>query len=138
MLSLEMIGYAGDTMEQQYPFVFLRQLVGYPKYGNFIGLVSNVRSMRLLKVVREAMRHGCSVGVESLAAPGFLPPLFLSDHSSFWRHGYPALMVTDTAFLRNPHYHLPSDTAEKLNYEFLAETVKGVYGAVRVLDQFER
>ncbi|MGH2567036.1 MAG: M28 family peptidase [Bacteroidota bacterium] len=138
MLSLEMIGYAGETMEQQYPFVFLRQLGGYPMYGNFIGLVSNLRSMRLLKVVRGAMRSGCSVGVESLAAPGFLPPLFLSDHSSFWKHGFPALMVTDTAFLRNPHYHLPGDTAETLNYDFLAEVVKGVYEVVMVLDKLDQ
>lgn len=137
MLCLEMIGYAGEQMEQEYPFLFLRQLGGYPKYGNFIGLVSNLRSMGLLKVVREAMRHGCNIGVESLAAPGFLPPLFLSDHSSFWRYGYPAIMVTDTAFLRNPHYHLPSDAGETLNYDFLADVVKGVYAALLELDKLQ-
>ena len=137
MFSLEMIGYAGENYPQGYPFFFLRQIMGYPRYGNFIGLVGNLRSMRLLKFVRAAMRRGCTIGIASLSAPGFLPPLFLSDHSSFWRHGYPALMVTDTAFLRNPHYHLPSDMEATINYTFLAEVVAGVYSAVLALDNLK-
>jgi hypothetical protein len=83
------------------------------------------------------MCRGCTIGIESLSAPGFVPPLFLSDHSSFWRHGYPALMVTDTAFLRNPHYHLPSDMEATINYTFLAEVVAGVYSAVLALDNLK-
>jgi len=134
MFSLEMIGYAGERFGQMYPFLFLRQLMGYPNYGNFIGLVGNLRSMRLVKFVRQAMRRGSSIGIESLSGPGFLPPLFLSDHSSFWRYRYPALMVTDTAFLRNPHYHLPTDTDSTINYRFLAEVVSGVHSAVLALD----
>jgi hypothetical protein len=54
----------------------------------------------------------------------------LSDHSYFWDQGFPALMVTDTAFLRNPHYHLPSDTMETLNFEFMREVAKGVFCSV--------
>jgi Zn-dependent M28 family amino/carboxypeptidase len=134
MFSLEMIGYAGESYHQSYPFLFLRQLFGYPKSGNFVGLVSNLRTVQLLRVVREAMRKGCNIGVESLSAPGFLPPLFLSDHSSFWHYRYPALMVTDTAFMRNPYYHLPTDTDSTINYRFLAEVVSGVYSAVLALD----
>lgn len=137
MFSLEMIGYAGEHLNQMYPFVLLRQLMGYPKNGSFIGLVGNVRTMRLVKLVRTTMRESCSVGVESLSAPGFLPPLFLSDHSSFWRRGYPAIMVTDTAFLRNPHYHLPSDTEGTINYSFLAEVVRGLVCAVQSLDRLK-
>ncbi len=137
MFSLEMIGYAGEQYPQNYPFLLLRQIYGYPKCGNFIGLVGNLRTMRLLKIVRGAMRQACSIRVESLSAPGFLPPLFLSDHSSFWRYGYPAVMVTDTAFLRNPHYHLPSDTDSTINYTFLAEVVAGVYSAVLALDSLK-
>jgi Zn-dependent M28 family amino/carboxypeptidase len=134
MFSLEMLGYADECYEQSYPFPLMRQLLGYPKSGNFVGLVGNVRTIRLLRVVREAMRRGCNIGVESLSAPGFLPPLFLSDHSSFWRYRYPALMVTDTAFMRNPHYHLPTDTDSTINYRFLAEVISGVYSAVLALD----
>lgn len=135
MLALEMLGYAGERMSQAYPFPFLRWLRGYPKYGNYIALVGNIRSMRMVARVKEQMRRVCTVGVESLSAPGFLPPLFLSDHSSFWRYGFPAIMVTDTAFLRNPNYHLPSDTADTLNYSFLADVVYGLCTAVKKFDQ---
>ena len=80
------------------------------------------------------MRRWGTVGVESLIAPGFISPLFLSDHSSFWKHGFPALMITDTAFLRNPHYHSSTDTADTLNYDFLAKVIDAVYTAVLALD----
>lgn len=135
MFSLEMLGYAGETMAQEYPFLFLRQLGRYPRFGNYIALVGNLRSMKLLRRVKTIMRQTCSIGVESLSAPGFLPPLFLSDHSSFWRYGYPAIMVTDTAFLRNPHYHGPTDTAGTLNYQFLADVVSGMCASMMKLDE---
>ncbi len=137
MMALEMLGYGGEHMKQVYPFPVMRRLGGYPKHGDFISIVGNLRSRKMLHVVREAMRQGCGVSVESLAAPGFLPPLFLSDHSSYWKYNFPALMITDTAFLRNPHYHQPTDTAETLNYDFLAEVVNGVYAAVITLDALE-
>jgi Zn-dependent M28 family amino/carboxypeptidase len=135
MFALEMLGYADERARQSYPFPLLRQLGGYPTYGNYLALVGNLRSRHLLARVKALMRTYCTVGVESLCAPGFLPPLFLSDHASFWRYGYPALMVTDTAFLRNPHYHLHSDTAETLNYTFLADVVSGLAQTILALDQ---
>ena len=134
MICLEMLGFAGERYEQRYPLPLMRILGRYPKYGNYIGLVGNVRSLGMMSLVRRVMRKHCTVGVESLSAPGFIPPLFLSDHSSFWREGFPALMVTDTAFLRNPHYHLPSDTPETLNYDFLARVVDGIQATVLALD----
>ncbi len=134
MLALEMLGYAGERYPQLYPAPLMRFLVHYPKYGNFIGLVGNLKSLRMMAVVRSAMRRRGTVGVESLSAPSFIPPLFLSDHSSFWKYGFPALMVTDTAFLRNPYYHKETDTADTLNYSFLAEVVDAVYAAVLALD----
>ena len=137
MLCLEMLGFAGERYEQRYPAPLMQALGGYPKYGNFIGLVGNLKSLRMMSFVRSAMRKYCTVGVESLTAPGFISPMFLSDHSSFWKHGYPALMVTDTAFLRNPNYHLPSDTPETLNYEFLARVIEGIRATVLELDSVE-
>ncbi|MBM4168668.1 MAG: M20/M25/M40 family metallo-hydrolase [Ignavibacteria bacterium] len=134
MLCLEMIGYGGEEKMQSYPFPFLRQLGRYPRRGNYIALVSDVRSRRLLRRVKPAMRKGCDLGVESIVMPGFIPPLNLSDHAAFWKHGFPALMITDTAFLRNPHYHLASDTADTLNYVFLRNVVQGVYAAILALD----
>lgn len=134
MLALEMLGYAGENYGQLYPAPFMRLLGRYPRYGNYIALVGNLRSLGLMSIVRKTMRDQQTIGVESLSAPGFIPPLFLSDHSSFWKAGFPALMVTDTAFLRNPHYHIESDTPDTLNYEFLATVVSAVYAAVKSLD----
>lgn len=137
MLALEMLGYAGENYGQLYPAPLMRILGRYPRHGNYIALVGNLRSVRMMSIVRRAMRQRCKIGVESLSAPGFIPPLFLSDHSSFWKHGFPALMVTDTAFLRNPHYHRESDTADTLNFDFLAEVIDGIYAAVLALDALQ-
>jgi hypothetical protein len=79
--------------------------------------------------------------VEFITVPGtgeLLPEIRLSDHSSFWDCNYPALMITDTSFLRNPHYHQPSDTPETLDYSFLAKVTAGVCEAVRRILQSER
>lgn len=137
MLALEMLGYAGEGYLQLYPAPLMRFWGRYPKDGNFIGLVGNLRSLRMMSIVRRAMRQRRTIRVESLSAPGFIPPMFLSDHSSFWKYGFPALMVTDSAFLRNPYYHQPSDTPETLNYGFLAEVVDGIYTAVLALDRIK-
>ena len=135
MFALEMIGYGGAGVRQTYPFPFMRRLGGYPQQGNFVALVGNLRSRAIVKAVKTTMRHACSIGVESLVAPGFLPPLFLSDHSSFWKHGFPAVMVTDTAFQRNPNYHRSGDEETTLNYDFLAEVIMGMREAVVALDR---
>jgi hypothetical protein len=70
---------------------------------------------------------------ERLACPGIVPGVSLSDHLSFWRAGYPGIMVTDTAFYRYPRYHAPSDTPERLNYPAMARVVSGLQGAVAAL-----
>jgi Zn-dependent M28 family amino/carboxypeptidase len=134
MLALEMLGYAGAEYRQMYPVPFMRLLGGYPRYGDYIALVGNLKSLRMMSVVRSTMRAQNTIGVESLTAPGFIPPVFLSDHSSFWKAGFPALMVTDTAFLRNPNYHKSTDTPGTLNYNFLADVVAMVKAAVVALD----
>ena len=134
MICLEMLGFAGEKYAQHYPAPLMRWWGRYPEYGNYVGLVGNLRSLGFMSRVRKAMREAAKIGVESLTAPGFISPMYLSDHSSFWKEGYPALMVTDTAFLRNPHYHSPSDGPETLNYEFLARVVDALFTTILALD----
>jgi hypothetical protein len=67
-----------------------------------------------------------AIGVESLKAPAMLPGVDFSDHRNYWTFGYPAVMITDTAFYRNPHYHMPTDTIGTLDFEKMKEVVKGV------------
>lgn len=131
MLSLEMIGYFSDEPgSQRYPLL-MRHF--YPDRGNFIGFVSNLRSRRQLKQVVGAFRESSDFPVESLASPAFVPGIAWSDQLSFWRQGYPALMVTDTAFHRNPHYHTSEDTPDKLNYPEMARVVNGLAGMMHRL-----
>lgn len=128
MISLEMIGYFTDAPDtQRFPLGLMRFF--YPTAGNFIAVVGNLRSRGLVQEVKGHMRRA-SIGVESLASPAWVPGVGLSDQSSFWKQGYPAVMITDTAFYRNPHYHLPSDTIDTLDFERMGEVVKGVTWAV--------
>lgn len=131
MLSLEMLGcYSDRPGSQAYP-PFLRFL--YPDRGNFIAFVSNLRSRHVLREVVAAFRASSDFPAESLASPAIVPGVSWSDQLSFWREGYRAVMVTDTAFLRYPHYHSPLDTPEKLRYPDMARVVDGLAMAVRAL-----
>lgn len=136
MISLEMLGYIDDRQgSQQLP----PHLVGqYPDVANFIGVCGNEASQSLIQAVVESLRGVAGLPIESIAVPGrgeSLPPIRLSDHSPFWDHDFQALMITDTSFLRNPHYHRESDTPETLNYDFLAKVTVGVVATVRHLLQ---
>ena len=131
MLSLEMLGcYSDEPGSQAYP-PFLRWF--YPDRGNFIGFVSNIRSRHALHETAAAFRKHSDFPAEHLASPSFVPGVAWSDHLSFWRAGYPAVMVTDTAFYRYPHYHRASDTPDKIRYAEMARVVQGLAKAITAL-----
>jgi Zn-dependent M28 family amino/carboxypeptidase len=131
MLSLEMLGcYRDEPGSQAYP-PFLKWF--YPDRGNFIAFVSNLRSRRALAEVAGAFRAHCDFPAERLASPAIVPGVSWSDQRSFWRAGYPGVMVTDTAFYRYPHYHLPTDTPERLRYAEMARVVQGLARALGAL-----
>jgi Zn-dependent M28 family amino/carboxypeptidase len=134
MISLEMLGYIDPRPGgQRLP----PALAGvYPATGDFIGVVGNDASAGFLQVVVQAMKTVPGLPVEHMTVPGdgsLLPETRLSDHSSFWDHGLPALMITDTSFYRNPHYHQRSDTPETLDYDFLARVTRGVCASVAAI-----
>jgi Zn-dependent M28 family amino/carboxypeptidase len=131
---LEMVGYT--TARQRYPLAL--RWVGYPEAGDFIGIVGNRRSRRFGGRVLEGFRRNPSLPVESLFIPfdgWILPATRLSDHASFWDVGWPALMVTDTAFFRNPNYHLSSDTMDTLDFSFMAKLVTSLEASLAILPQ---
>jgi Zn-dependent M28 family amino/carboxypeptidase len=134
MVSLEMVGYTDSAPgSQQMPAALKWK---YPDTGDFIGLVANGRSRKLLKIYAGAMRGVPGLRFATLTVPfnGWLfPATRLSDHSPFWDAGYPALLITDTSFFRNPHYHLAGDTLSTLNPEFIAKVTAGVAAAVEGL-----
>ena len=131
MISLEMVGFCNRTPGSQTypPYVDASQ---FPDTGDFIAVVGNEPSARLTQsLAKEMHRATPALGVEMLVVPGRgdqFPEVNLSDHSPFWDDGIPAAMVTDTAFLRNPHYHQSTDTMETLDIDFIRETCRGLAG----------
>jgi Zn-dependent M28 family amino/carboxypeptidase len=130
MISLEMVGFTHQ--KQQYPVYMDRKF--YPPVGDFIGIIGNTRSAALLERVHRSFKtHVPRLPSEYLIVPGNgegMEEATLSDHSPFWDRGLPALMVTDTAFLRNPNYHLPTDTMETLDFEFMRKVAIGVLSSI--------
>jgi hypothetical protein len=130
MICLEMVGYTcREPGCQHYPFPLT--FFGYPKEGNFIGIVGNFSSRSFSRKLVKSFNQNPGLPVVSLSVPldgWILPAVRLSDHASFWDKSFPAVMVTDSAFFRNPHYHLPSDTMDKLDLDFMAELVKSLVG----------
>ena len=128
MICLEMVGYTCNVPGcQDYPFPLM--FFGYPAEGNFIGVVGNFGSRKFSRSIFQAFQKNPALPVVKLTVPfngWLLPSVRLSDHASFWDQGYPAVMITDSAFYRNPHYHLPSDTLDKLDFQFMAELVKSL------------
>jgi Zn-dependent M28 family amino/carboxypeptidase len=133
MFSLEMLGcYRDEPRSQKYP-PFLGR--GRPDRGNFIAFVANIRSRRLLKRALVAFEACADFPVEGTATFSWVPGVSWSDHLNFWRQGYSALMITDTAFFRYPHYHSSQDTPEKLDYHRMAAVVEGLAGMlIRLVD----
>jgi hypothetical protein len=128
MLCLEMVGYYSRTPGSQSLPLALRFL-GYPTTGNFIGLVSDRRSRPLMERLEAALKGGCRLPTVTLAVPlggHVLPEVRLSDHANFWDAGYPAIMLTDTAFMRNPNYHGSGDVMELLDLDAMTELTLGL------------
>ncbi len=124
MLSLETIGYYSDLdSSQSYPFPFG---FFYPRTGNFVGFVGNLASRDLVRRIVAGFRKHTRFPSEGVAAPGIIPGISWSDQWSFWEEGYPAVMVTDTAFYRYGQYHTLRDTPEIIDYESMARVVAGL------------
>jgi hypothetical protein len=131
MLSLETMGYYSDEKgSQQYPAAVAML---YPDVGNFIALVANVGSARLLMDARRAFKSRTPFPVQSAAVPAAIPGVGWSDHWAFWQAGYAAMMVTDTAPFRYPWYHTANDTPDKIDYEKLAQVVDGLEAVIESL-----
>ncbi|BAY85619.1 peptidases M20 and M28 [Calothrix parasitica NIES-267] len=134
MLSLEMLGYCNSNPgTQEYPAPILKRF--YPDTGDFIALIGNLKTIRDLMRLRNIFRISGSKS-EFLPVPNngkVVPAVRRSDHAPFWDAGYKAMMVTDTSFLRNPHYHKSSDRVETLDLDFLTGVCRGLEKGIREL-----
>jgi Zn-dependent M28 family amino/carboxypeptidase len=130
MICLEMIGYFSDAPDsQEFPVSALR--LAYPSRGNFILVVGRLGQGGLVRRVQQRMeRAAAPLDVRSLIAPASLPGVDFSDHRNYWNEGWDAVMITDSAFYRNPNYHEERDTPDTLDYGRMARVVDGVHAAV--------
>ncbi|RNI28232.1 M28 family peptidase [Rufibacter immobilis] len=129
MICLEMIGYFTDEPNsQRFQYEAMKHL--YPTTGNFIVVVGRAGQEQTVQRVQQLMKEKANVDVQSIAAPAELPGVSLSDHRNYWAQGYQAVMINDTSFLRNPHYHQSTDTIDTLDFARMEEVVKGVYHAL--------
>ena len=128
MLSLETIGYYSDAKgSQSYP-----AMLGwfYPDQGNFIAVVGRRADADLLAGIKAQFQKSSPLKIITLAAPSFVTGVDFSDHLNYWKYGWNAAMVTDTAFMRNHNYHELTDTPDTLHYEKIAQVILGIYGAI--------
>lgn len=129
MICLEMIGFFRDEEgSQHYPLPFFNRK--YPKAGNYIAMVGNVKSRPFTQEIAASFRRAVAIPVVTLNAPPIVLGIDFSDHWSFGKFGYKAFMVTDTAFYRNPHYHAATDLPETLDYDRMAKVVEGLRAAI--------
>ncbi|MGB5874970.1 MAG: M28 family peptidase [Bacteroidota bacterium] len=135
MISVEMIGYFSDEeSSQHYPSSFLSLF--YPTEGNFIVVIGDLGSLSDVRRVKLSMHRAMELPVYSMnAPPSLVAGIDWSDHLSYWERGYPAVMVNNTAFLRDLSWHTDTDTPDRLDYERMATVVVGLYEAVLDLAQ---
>ena len=131
MIALEMLGfYVDETGVQGYPPPLQH---AYPETGDFIGFVGDFGSGGLVRKAIGHYRESTDFPSEGLVGPAWINGVDFSDHWSFWQAGYPAIMVTDTAFFRNEHYHKPTDTPDRLDYDRMARVIAGLARVVAAL-----
>lgn len=132
MLCLEMVGYFTSQLGiQKLPPGIPNWLRwAFPKRGDFLAAVGNLRSIGLLRRFRRGFKRATKFPLFPIALPERIQDIRRSDNASFWDQGYPALMLTDTSYLRNPHYHEPTDRPETLDYQSMASVAQGVFGGM--------
>ncbi|MGB0424829.1 MAG: M28 family peptidase, partial [Flavobacteriales bacterium] len=125
----EMIGYFSDQANSQtYPMKALKLVYG--KKGNFITLVRKLGSSRFERKFSRKFKHARRIKTKRFTAPVSMPGIDFSDHLNYWEMGFPALMITDTAFMRNFKYHTIGDVPERLDYRRMSETINATAKAI--------
>ncbi|MBM3462193.1 MAG: M20/M25/M40 family metallo-hydrolase [Armatimonadetes bacterium] len=131
MISLETVGYfSEEPNSQQYPPGLTTM---FPDRGNFLAVVGDMNSQRLVGEIHQALLASRAIPTEALATFSNVPGVSWSDHASFWKEGYPAVMLTDTAPFRYPHYHTAEDLPSQVNYAGLTAVTRGVQAVVEAI-----
>ena len=124
--------YVSYILENKASLPDIIDSLNVPDKGNFIIVLGKPEQKVFASKVFKNMKNGCGVDVHHIILPEGPGLAELSDHMNYWKYGYNAVMINDTSFLRNPNYHLISDTIDTLNFDKMTEVVKGVYNSVRL------
>ena len=136
MLSLDALGvYKNEPGSQRLPFPFS---IFYPDRGNFLAFIGNLQSRKYVKEVTKGFKKGSSFQIQAGVAPEWAKGGSWSDHSSFWKFGYPGIMVTDTGGFRSAHHTTKEDTIEKLDFEAMSRIVIGMYACAVHLTSLQK
>jgi len=131
MIALDLVGYYSDRPDSQsFPLPGIGAL--YPNTGNFVAVVGDLGAGDAIRRVRRGMQAARTIPVCSLRAPTFVDGVDWSDHLWFRRRGIPAVLVTDTAFLRNARYHTRNDTPDTLDYDSMGDVVRALYAVLKI------
>jgi Zn-dependent M28 family amino/carboxypeptidase len=134
MIAYEMIGYFSDAPgSQKFPHPALEGL--FPTIGNFIVIAGSSSQREVAELLASRIQEHCAIPVYPVAFPVTDGLANLSDHRSYQKYGYKAVMVNDTSFMRNPHYHLASDTIDTLDFDKMAKVISGVTGFLAALHE---
>jgi len=132
MIALEMLGYYDEKANtQSYPVGFLKYF--YSDKGNFITVIGKFGQAGITRKIKSLISANTSIPVYSMNAPASLVGVDFSDHLNYWKNNYQAVMITDTAFYRNKHYHKGTDTFDKLDYQRMSSVVAAIFLAIRAL-----
>ena len=135
LINYEMIGYFHDG-PQPYPAGLGELAASYPRQANFIGVVGIPKYSEFNTKVFELMSNGANIDVQMIDDPRIEQLAGMSDQRSFWEFGIPALMINDTSFIRNPHYHMSSDKMKTLSFDHMAEVVTCAHRAITGFQRF--
>ena len=136
MICLEMIGYYNNREKgQEFPLPLMNLF--YPTTPDFVLVIGDIASKSLTVLTGDKIRQASGLQVKTLTVPRFFPGIKLSDHSSFWKNGYRAIMITDTGFYRNPNYHNSKDTIDTLDFDKITALYEGMVKTVKDLSRKE-
>lgn len=135
MICLEMMGYAGKRIPQDFPMAEMKKI--YPPYGNYLAVVSLPSSAPYTYLWKSIYNRHSRRKIFEMIGPASIPGMGLSDHHSFVKNGYPAIMLTDTAFYRNKNYHTEGDTFDTINFDFLSDNIMSSFITIREMANME-
>jgi hypothetical protein len=136
MVAMDSLGYYSDQPGSQKFPPGLKALYPdrvFPDRGNFLAFIANPESRALLERALKTFRAQSDFPTDYLVGVAQIPGIGFSDHESFWREGYRAIFVTDTATFRDPSYHTAQDTVEKINFKALTRVTEGLFGVIKTL-----